>query len=109
MGKSNSLIEKIPAGEHTLVLNKENLTATQTFRMEPNELLKFNLKLVPAIAELLITSTPFGAQVTLDGKEVGETPLRLKTAPGAHQLIFTLKGHVTHKQQLEALRGQLQP
>ena len=67
--KTDALLENVPAGEHTLVLNKDHLSAARTFTVAPNRLLRLELELKTASAELLISSTPFNATVLLDGKE----------------------------------------
>jgi hypothetical protein len=41
----------------------------------PGEVVRIRAPLVPALASLVVTSEPPGAQVTLDGRRLGETPL----------------------------------
>jgi hypothetical protein len=40
------------------------------------------------------TSTPSGAEITLDGKYVGNTPSIISLGPGAHTISFSLPGFV---------------
>ena len=41
-----------------------------------------------------VTSSPSGAQVSVDGREAGTTPLAVQLAPGKHQVRIELEGHV---------------
>jgi outer membrane receptor for ferrienterochelin and colicins len=53
-------------------------------------------ELAPRVALLRIESTPPGATVYLDRRDLGgrgQTPLLIAQAPGAHQVILELEGH----------------
>lgn len=73
------------------------------FRMAARELgpvqgeivaLSVQLEEVPPFGSLKVASIPDGAAATLDGKEVGRTPLVLEgVAAGDHQLQLTLEGY----------------
>ena len=88
MGVTPTTIE-LTAGEHTLKLRK-NLyhTYTGSFELQEKEtktLEQFNL--VPKFGYYQVSSTPSSAQVFLDGKPVGTTPIAKKViASGTHQL-----------------------
>lgn len=52
------------------------------------------LKEIPPFGELVVRTEPSGAKVSLDGREIGETPLAAKdVASGDHQLSVKLPGH----------------
>ena len=54
-----------------------------------------------------ITSTPPGADVTVDGRRAGRTPLaRLALAPGSHRLTLVLAGHESWSGSVDVLAGQ---
>ncbi len=46
------------------------------------------------VQQLTIISTPAGATVAIDGQPVGVTPYTGQLAPGTHQLVLSLRGHV---------------
>ena len=53
------------------------------------------LRLQPTPFEVLVHSDPDGAEVLLDGKAKGRTPMLLTVpGPGRHQLSLALDGHV---------------
>ncbi len=102
---SDALLEGVPAGEHTLSLTKGGLVAERAFRLAAGDLVRLELKLAPALAELLVNSTPFNALVTLDGEQVGKTPARLKIGGGKHLLRIEREGFVPLEREIEARAG----
>ena len=54
-----------------------------------------------AAGRLLVRSTPAGARVVLDGRDVGETPLTLRNIPrGAHTVRIARDGYVTDERRV---------
>jgi hypothetical protein len=51
------------------------------------------------------TSTPAGAEITLDGKFVGSTPSAISLSPGTHVVVFTVPGFAQWKRDLTVLPG----
>jgi TolB-like protein len=60
--------------------------------------------LVPAPV-LVVSSTPPGATVHLDGEVVGSTPLELASIAGTHELEIRRAGHVTERMRLDLVDG----
>ncbi|QRK13866.1 PEGA domain-containing protein [Archangium violaceum] len=62
---------------------------------------------------LAIASVPTGARVTLHGEHLGTTPLKdVELAPGPHQVVLTLPGHLpfgTFQEVAPSQRGELRP
>ncbi len=59
---------------------------------------------VVAMAELSARSAPPGARLRIDGRLVGETPLRVPVSSGeVHQLTFELDGHKTVERTVAAV------
>jgi len=60
------------------------------------------LKRLEAFQGLIVRSEPAGADVMVDGREVGTTPLMLADVePGPHTLMFDLKGYKLKKTEVE--------
>lgn len=60
----------------------------------------------PAIIIVSINSTPAGAQVTVDGTAMGETPASFQIDPGAHEIQLQKDGFAVWKQKVTAKPGQ---
>jgi hypothetical protein len=51
------------------------------------------------------TSTPAGAEITLDGKYVGSTPSEIELVTGTHAVVFSMPGFTQWKRELTVLSG----
>lgn len=54
---------------------------------------------------LAVSSSPAGAEVTIDGEPVGATPVAREVVPGQHVVELRLKGHIVEKRRVVAGRG----
>jgi tetratricopeptide (TPR) repeat protein len=60
-----------------------------------------------ALASVSITSLPEGAQVTLDGRAMGTTPIDgLFMAPGTYVVEVTMSGYQTHRRTIDIEAGR---
>lgn len=59
----------------------------------------------PCPAQVVLVSTPDGAQITLDGQAAGQAPLQLAIAPGHHQIGMQLGGYEPVTRQINARPG----
>ena len=50
-------------------------------------------------------STPLGAEITVDGSYVGNTPSEIAVSPGHHVIVFTLAGFAEWKRELKVGEG----
>ena len=87
----------------------------QTFRtsaqIRPGETTVVNASLVPVVQNglLQINTNPQGAQVILDGRVVGNTPLNLTVRPGRYDLEVRLAGYQSFRASLSVGSGQTVP
>ena len=87
----------------------------QTFRtsaqIRPGQTTVVNASLVPVVQNglLQINSNPQGAQVLLDGRVVGNTPLNLTVGPGRYDLELRLAGYQSFRVSLGVGSGQTVP
>ncbi len=66
-------------------------------------------RLRPKVALVTLTSTPPGAELFLDRKDLGsrgKTPLTIAVPPGPHTLLLELEGHRAANVKLTAARGR---
>lgn len=60
---------------------------------------------VVALPTLVVTSTPAGALVTIDGEKAGTTPLELTLAEGSHDVRLSKPGHVAQLRRVALVGG----
>lgn len=94
---------ELAAGEHTLSIREDRFEAIDTTvtiegRSQSQAL---NLELLPAWANISFTTTPAGATVTVDGTEVGQTPLTSELLAGSHEVVVKLPAHKAWTDTLE--------
>ena len=65
-----------------------------------NKLQTFNWALVPAWSDITFSSFPTNANVMIDGKSIGKTPLSKQLAAGNYMLEISADQHKTWKQRL---------
>ncbi|RDI94773.1 PEGA domain-containing protein [Meiothermus sp. QL-1] len=91
------------------------LAGYQIFRsavqIRPGETTAINANLVPVVQNgvLQVSSTPQGAQVLLNGRVVGNSPLNLTVAPGSYELELRLAGYQSFRTTVAVGSGQTVP
>ena len=92
---------EVPPGEHRLeVANDGYKTIAQDLSIDPGQALSLKLALQPATAGqvpplVAVASDPQGAQLFLDGKLVGPTPIKARSTPGPHEIKLALDGYIS--------------
>src|SRR4051794_14316033 len=56
-------------------------------------------------ATLLISSSPSGATVQIDGRAVGATPMQIPVEPGGHQVGLLREGFAASTQRIDVAPG----
>ncbi|PLW81851.1 hypothetical protein CWI75_13990 [Kineobactrum sediminis] len=99
---------EILQGERELALRKMGFTeAEQTLNVRAGQAIDLAIiKLVPAAGLLTLSSTPSGANVTLDGDFQGQTPLTLSLKPDQPQrLMLSRSGYRRHTETVRLSAG----
>ncbi len=60
---------------------------------------------IVALPTLVVTSTPVGAWVSIDGENAGTTPLELTLAEGSHDIRVSKDGHVAQLRRVALVAG----
>lgn len=83
--------------------------ATREVAAEYGEPLALGLVLerLPKPPVLHVAASVPGAQVTLDGRPVGRTPLRLEVEPGVHRVVVSSQGYQEVARQIRAEPGKV--
>ena len=77
MGRTPIMLEQIPAGEHELFLRKGYMVSRLKITLAPDDLLRKRVKLKKEKGRLKIITDPLGAEVYVDGKYIGKSPLKI--------------------------------
>jgi len=93
------LVANLPPGQHLLKLERECHVAellTLNVQVDPNDNdpLRYEpMVLKPSLSSLSVASVPSGAEVLLDGRSVGNTPLKINdVCTGRHEVVVRRAG-----------------
>jgi PEGA domain len=59
-----------------------------------------------AVASVQLSSDPAGAEITIDGSYVGNTPSLIKLRPGTHSITMTMPGYAPWVRSIETAAGE---
>jgi hypothetical protein len=124
-GMTPRSLRNVPLGQHTVrVTSPGYVPQEQTVVLtaeEPTAGMKFTLRRadaapatgalkVPAVRSVLtvlVESTPPGARIFIDGRDLGPTPLTVRQLrPGTHTLELRMPGYQTWSQRLTVAAGE---
>jgi hypothetical protein len=99
-------VHDVASGEHTIVVAADGYaTLTRKATAIDGEMVPVEVVLAPLPATLAVP-TPTGAEVRVDGRVVGETPLAsADVTAGKHYIAITKRGYVPYARELELSRG----
>jgi serine/threonine protein kinase len=86
----------LPGGRHTLTAELEGFNLARRIFTVPGEVSIF-ITLSRSMGVLVVTSTPSGSQVVVDGKDYGPTPASVRLTAGPHQLVL-INGAQRHEE-----------
>jgi formylglycine-generating enzyme required for sulfatase activity len=102
------VIKSVAAGERTLTVKADNY-----FPFNANVIIEGKLQaqslpveLIPAWGNVMLNSTPLGAEVYQEDLLLGATPLNVELIQGSHQLRFEKKGYRPSIREVNILAGQ---
>jgi hypothetical protein len=85
---------KLTVGSHALKVSKPGYAEfLDTVKIGTNQTTTLEVELLPFAAVVSVTTEPPGADVTIDGKLVGQTPLKTEVEAGQHELRVSLDGY----------------
>jgi len=86
----------LPSGRHTLTAELNGFNLERRIFAVPNDDSIF-IPLSRSMGVLIVTSTPSGSQVVVDGKNYGQTPATVRLTTGSHQLLL-INGAQQHEE-----------
>jgi formylglycine-generating enzyme required for sulfatase activity len=107
IGDTNKELANISAGEHQIKIRSERyFEHSQTIEiMGMDKLQNLSVSLKPAWANISLLSEPAGAQLSSNGKVVGQTPFNGTLIRGERQLTLSLPGYQNWQNDLKVEAG----
>jgi formylglycine-generating enzyme required for sulfatase activity len=99
---------KVPAGQHDIVVRAPRYVdlVTSMNITGAGKQQSLQAKLQPAFGWLVLDTVPAGAQVMVDGKDLGVAPLRLELDSGLRDLALNAAGRRAWRSQVAIAAGQ---
>lgn len=107
LGSLNTKIDNIEPGEYRLSIETERyLPFRDVVTIEGKAIHQTqDVSLEPAWADVTITTTPPGANISVDGEIVGQTPLVANILQGERELNIKLAGYKSWQQSIDVFAG----
>lgn len=98
----------IEPGDHLLTISKDRyLTYTESISIEGRSIeQRFDATLDPAWATVSLTTSPSGADVLVDGEQMGVTPLNVEILQGQRDIVLKLLGHKAWQDNFEIFASE---
>ncbi len=106
-GKTPVTLKGIAVGEHTIVVREGAWYGAETVVLAPDEQLKVTIKMQREKGNIEVFTEPSGAQVMIDGKVCGTTPIVVKgIAAGEHVVRVVKEGYSTKENKIVITKGE---
>jgi hypothetical protein len=89
----------LPSGRHTLVAELDGFAVARRIFNVP-ETSSIYIPLAKGQGVLVVTSTPSGSTVTVDGRNYGQTPITIHLTAGPHRLLVS-NGSARHEETVQ--------
>jgi formylglycine-generating enzyme required for sulfatase activity len=107
---STPLTIELPEGSHRLTISAEGFKTWQTqLAVKPNQPQSIkDIRLQPADGTLALQTRPSGANITIDEKFVGKTPLKIKlSANTEHEIRISKAGYEIESRRVQVATGKM--
>lgn len=93
---SNTLETKLEQGDYSITASHPYFEpVTKNYTLKPGDIVEKNLSFTPITGELSLSSQPTGAEVSINGKDYGQTPLSISLPGGQYPLQIQKAGFET--------------
>lgn len=104
---TNPLTIVLEKGTYDVEFRKTEFNdVTQSITVEGGQTTQVSKILTPLEGKLIVSSTPSGADVLIDGSSKGVTPLNISMKKGSYDLILKLSRFNDHSQKITVVEGQ---
>ncbi|MCK9306535.1 MAG: DUF3344 domain-containing protein [Methanoculleus sp.] len=107
---TNAILENVAAGEHVVTVKKAGYAdASKTVTVADDEIAVASFTLTEPAGSIVVTSSPEGAAIFLDGAETGEvTDATLMNVPvGTHTVRVSLDGYLDAEETVTVAAGAI--
>jgi serine/threonine-protein kinase len=94
----------LPSGRHTLTMDENGFGIVRRVFSVPQDTSVY-AALTKSTGVLVLTSTPSGARVIVDGRDAGRTPVTLHVSVGQHHVVLSYGG-LQHEETVEVENDQ---
>ena len=99
---------RLRAGKHTLKITKRGYTEyLDVVKIRRNKTTSEDIDLLPFAGILIITSTVPKAQIYIDGKFVGRSPMEKELLAGEHTVKVRKPGHFDYLRTIKSIAGSV--
>ncbi len=93
---------QVPSGKQIVVLEKPGFQlVTRPITLAAGRSTPMGIALPALMPVLVVRTSPVGAEVVIDGRQVGKTPFNQAVSGGAHKLELRMAGHATQTKDIE--------
>jgi eukaryotic-like serine/threonine-protein kinase len=101
-------LTSLPPGQHTISVSKAGFTSdTRTVNVVSGSRASVVVHLNQLMATLVVTSEPAGANIYVDGRDMGaKTPAQVSVDKGSHVVLVRKMGYIDETQNIQFALGQ---
>ena len=101
-------VSNLDPGPHTITISKSGYTSdTRTVQVTSGNRATASIKLAQLVATLVVNSNPAGANVYVDGHDVGaKTPAQVSVGSGQHVVLVRKNGYLDETMSAQFVLGQ---
>ena len=106
VGELPQPVRTVTAGTHNVLVKRTGYRDfAKKIWIDEGKTRKLSVKLEPAGATYRLSSTPSGAEVEIDGRSAGKTPMVAQLPEGKHEIRYSLEGHEPELISIESAAG----
>ena len=108
-GETPLTLKWFAAGEHRIVVRKGKWYGAQKITVAPDDISKVTIRMQDEHGSLKVFSDPAGAEIVIDNKTIGVTPLKIiNVDAGERSMELLLQGYTTFKSNVQITTNETQ-
>lgn len=108
-GETPLTIKGISAGEHRIVVRKGPWFGAQKISLAPGDVSRVTIHMQDEKGSLKVFSQPAGAEIVIDGKTIGVTPLKITNVDAGERLmVLRLQGYMAVESGVQITKNETQ-